>query len=81
MEYYYKPFLNKSDIKRAYKAGYLDLVAKQLRRYGVITKQHDFEIDEGYHAGLHRNMSIVHHGIHWDIELHNGEVKSVGFKY
>lgn len=73
--------LTKPQIKKAYKEGWLDNVAKELVRYGTITKDHSFEIDSGYHAGSHRQTNFLHHGIEWQVEKHNGEIKSIGHKF
>jgi hypothetical protein len=72
-------YMNKKQLLKAYEKGYIDDVIKQLRTYGTITRDHSFDIEDGYHAGAHRVLSIEHHGIYWDVELHNGAVKSVGY--
>ena len=72
-------YLNKRQLITYYNKGYLDEVAKQLRRYGEILEYKDFTIEDGYHAGAHRIMRIKHHSIMWDLNLHNGEVKSLGY--
>ena len=69
--------MNKAQIKKAYKDGWLDEVAKELVRYGTITNDHSYEIESGYHAGSHRQTEITHLGIGWIVEKHNGEVKSL----
>lgn len=75
-----KPFLNKREIKQAYKAGYLDLVYKQLTRYGDIIYTYDNDVSAGYYQGANRHRKINHHGLEWDIELLNGEVRCLGYK-
>lgn len=74
-------YLTKKQLISAYNKGHLDDVAKQLRMYGTIFDDKSFEIESGYHVGHHRIMKIKHHDIEWNIELHNGEVKLVGYKF
>jgi hypothetical protein len=71
--------MNKRQILKAYDKGYIDDVVKQLRTYGTIARDHSFDIQDGYHAGSHRILSITHHSIEWSVELHNGNVKLVGY--
>ena len=73
--------MTKAQIKKAYKDGWLEEVAKDLVRYGTITKDHSFEIDSGYHAGSHRQTDFLHLGINWRVEKHNGEVISVSHSF
>lgn len=56
--------------------GQLDDVAKELRLYGTITG--DSRWDEG-EKGAYRAMTIDHRGIVWNLTLHNGEVKELGY--
>lgn len=81
MEYYNKPYMNKADLKRAYKAGYIDLIYKQLSRYGVITSDNEWDTESGYYKGANRHLKITHFKTDWNIELLNGRVRSLGFKY
>lgn len=74
-------FMNKRQIIKAYNSGFLDDVVKQLRTYGTITEDKSFDIDEGYHAGAHRVFHVSHHGIDWEVSMHNGEVKGVGHNH
>lgn len=73
--------LTKTQIKKAYKDGWMDEVAKELVRYGTITNDHSFDINSGYHAGSHRQTDFIHHGIQWRVEKHNGEVVTLGMKF
>lgn len=71
-------YMNKRQIVAALNKGFLDDVVKQLRTYGNIQSMQEFDIEEGSHAGAHRVMKIEHHGLSWEVSMHNGEVKSVG---
>jgi hypothetical protein len=71
-------YMNKRQILKAYDKGYLDDVVKQLRTYGTIQVDKQWDEPEGYHAGAHRVMQFDHHGINWEVHLHNGEVKQLG---
>ena len=73
--------LTKAQLLKAYNKGSLDEVVKELRRYGYISADKSFDIDEGYHKGAHRVCHIEYKGMEWKFSLHNGEVKSVGYKY
>ena len=81
MKYYQKPYMTDKELIRAYNAGYLDIVYKQLSRYGEITYDYNEDIEEGYYAGANRHLHIVHYGREWDIELLNGSIRALGFKY
>ncbi len=70
-------FLTKAKIISAFKKGDIDMVAKQLKMYGNITKDKSFDVESGRYAGCHRNTTIEHHGIVWEVKMHNGNVISV----
>lgn len=72
-------FLSKPQLIKAFNKGYLDDVVKQLRTYGTITKDKSFDIADGYHAGAHRVFSVQHHGYSWEVHMHNGEIKTLGY--
>lgn len=73
--------MNKKQIIKAYNLGYLDDVKNQLVRYGTITDVKDWEItDIPRYNGAHRKYKIEHHGIKWEINMHNGEVTSLGYE-
>lgn len=72
-------YLTKRQIVKAYNDGLLDEVKAQLVRYGRIHDVKDWEVtDIPLYNGAHRRYQIEHHGIQWKVEMHNGEVKSVG---
>jgi hypothetical protein len=70
-------FHSKANIVSEFNKGNLDVVAKQLKMYGNITKDKSFDVDSGIYAGSHRKTSIEHHGIVWEVKMHNGKVISV----
>lgn len=71
-------FMNKREIVKAYDRGYLEEVKTQLLRYGTIHNVKDWEItDIPRYNGAHRRYQIAHHGMQWQIEMHNGNVTSV----
>jgi hypothetical protein len=72
-------FMSKRQIVSAYNKGFLEDVAKQLRAYASITDDKEWEEDSGYHAGCHRVQHFQHHGYAWELHLHNGEVKALGY--
>ncbi len=72
-------FMSKSQIVKSYNKGYIDDVVKQLRMYGTITADTSFDMEDGYHAGAHRVLTIQHHGMDWEVHMHNGEVKTLGY--
>ncbi|QBQ74449.1 hypothetical protein BcepSauron_069 [Burkholderia phage BcepSauron] len=69
--------LTKAELITAFKAGSLDEVAAECRRYGTITKDHSFDVAEGRYAGAHRVTGFSHYGINWEVRKHNGNVTSV----
>ncbi len=71
--------MTKRQLIAAYNRGWLEEVAKEVRRYGKITKDGEFEIEEGFHKGCHRVMLIKHKALEWEIHYHNGEVKTLGY--
>lgn len=73
-------FMNKREIIKAYDKGYLDEVKQQLVRYGTIKNVKDWQVEEGYYKGANRRYHIEHHGLEWEIEMLNGEVRTVGYK-
>ena len=75
-----KAYLSKVEMKRAYNAGYLELVYKQLSRYGDITYDYSHNNDEGYYKGSNRHLKFNHHNIEWNVELLNGDVRVLGMK-
>jgi len=75
-------FMNKRQIVKAYNNGLLDELKQQLVRYGTIVKTKDWESNHGdRYDGCWRLYHITHHGMQWKIEMHNGEVKSIGHNY
>lgn len=66
-------YMNKRQIKKAYNDGLLDEVKKQCVMYGKIVDVKDWE-----YQGARRRYHVEHHSMQWNIEMHNGEVKSVG---
>lgn len=70
-------FLSKAKILSSFKKGEIDIVAKQLKMYGTITKDISFDVDSGRYAGSHRKTWINHHSIEWEVKMHNGNVISV----
>lgn len=71
-------FMNKREIQKAFKNGWLDDVKNQCVRYGNIVSVRDWEINDiERYNGAWRMYQIEHHGIQWEIEMHNGEVKSI----
>ena len=80
-EYWTKEYWTDKELQRGYKAGYIDEIAKQLRRYGEITYRYDHDVEEGYYKGANTHLKITHFNREWDIEMLNGEVRSLGFKY
>lgn len=71
-------YMNKREIQKAFKNGWLDDVKKQCVRYGNIVSVKDWEIsDIERYNGAWRLYEIEHHSIQWKIKMHNGEVKSI----
>lgn len=71
-------YMNKREIQKAFKNGWLDEVKNQCVRYGDVISVDEWGItDIERYNGAWRLYNIVHHGIHWEIEMHNGEVKSI----
>lgn len=64
-----------SQIKAGIKAGFLNDVYKQVRRYGVIKDTVNFQ----YHGREALNIEISYKGLLFEFELHNGEVVSGGY--
>jgi hypothetical protein len=73
------PMLNKTQLKKAYQNGELEEVVFQVRRYGVIVADREWECEEPpRYAGAWRQCHVNHQGIGWNFTMHNGEVRSVG---
>jgi len=72
-------FMNKRQIKQAFKYGQLDEVLKQLRTYGTYTYDKTFDVEEGHYAGCNRVSKFMHHGMPWEVHMINGEVKRLGY--
>lgn len=71
-------YMNKREIQKAFKNGDMDGVKNQCVRYGNMLGVSDWEItDIPRYNGAWRLYKIEHHGIQWEIELHNGEVVSI----
>ena len=70
-------FMSKRQIVAAFNKGLLESVAKQLKMYGIITKDKQFEMLDGRYAGFHRVTEINHHSINWTVRMYNGDVVSV----
>lgn len=71
-------YMTKRQILKAYNDGDLEACKTQLVRYGVITKDTQFDIESGRYAGANRIYTINHHGMVWRIEMLNGEVRALG---
>jgi hypothetical protein len=72
-------YMTKQSIVKAYNRGHIEDVAKQLRMYGTITHDKSWNESSGYYAGAHRVLHITQHGYTWEIHMHNGEVKRLGY--
>lgn len=70
-------FMSKRQIVAAFNKGLLDDVSKQLKKYGMITKDKSFEMLDGRYAGFHRVTDFNHHSIKWTVRMCNGDVVSV----
>ena len=70
-------FMSKRQIVAAFNKGLLEDVAKQLKKYGTISKDKSFEVLNGRYAGFHRVTGINHHDINWTVSMYNGDTISV----
>lgn len=64
---------------KAFDLGDIETVYKEVRRYGVIVTDKEWEMTEpARYAGAWRNLWINHHGRGWEFTLHNGELTEAG---
>ena len=73
------PILTKRQLIAQFNKGYLDEVAKELLRYGTITKDKEWETPEGYYKGHSRVRHILHHGYAWELHMLNGEIERMSY--
>lgn len=65
-------YRTKAAATKAFNAGHFDDLFKDIRIYGVIVKDDQWEDDRGFH----REMSFNWHGKGWKYTRHNGEIMS-----
>lgn len=69
-------------VKKDFKRGYLDQVAKIIRREGNILHTFDsYQEEEGYYQGQYTSFKIDHNNVIWELEMLNGEVLRLGYKH
>jgi hypothetical protein len=73
-------YLNKKNLLKAFNEGKLELVSSEVRRYGTITDDLQWEEVEGHYKGANRILQVLYYRMLWTIELHNGNVKEIGWR-
>lgn len=73
-------YMTKQQLKKALDNGHFDDVTKQLRTYGTIVEDKQWDEEEGYYKGSHRVMHILHYGMKWELHMQNGETTRAGYE-
>ena len=68
--------MNKRQLMKAFDAGHLDEVAKEVQRYGQGLTHKDWLCIDGTPK---RKSAAQLHGLTWTVERHTGEVIRVGW--
>jgi hypothetical protein len=71
--------LTKTQLIKNINNGDFDGVLKELRRYGTISKDVQWECEEGFYKGSNRMFHVTHHKLVWNVEMLNGEVRRLGY--
>lgn len=66
--------LTKTQLIKAFNAGDLEGVTKELRRYGKIIRDVSWDCPDGFYAGANRSFHVEYKGLIWQFLMINGDV-------
>lgn len=72
--------LTKSQALKMFNDGNIDEVVNEVRRYGKIVSDTKWIETEGFYAGDNRLMVLSWHGMRWEIEMRDGDIKMISHK-
>lgn len=67
-------------IQAMIEAGQMDEAYKEVRRYGTITHDDEWEETVGHYRGFNRILCVMLNDVAYTFELLNGEVRSIDYQ-